>query len=270
MSGRDFWESERSFDELVEQTRSGDPLVRWGAAFELGELGDERAAERLTLLTSDSDEFVREAARAALTKLDPQVLQALASDRVKSAAASARKLGRAGSHAEMPDYRAWKTRKLPQPDSAGLQLVEATVSEIVEVEGPVCGHRVLLLYGRCIAINESWKLKSGPVKKAIERLVEQGRICRSDDFTSKKPEEWILHRPDVAPVVVRQRGPREMRDIPINEVMQVLAGLSGGRSRGRDRSAAFETVVRFYGMEREMHKLAGLLTNEWATLLTEQ
>lgn len=68
--GKDFWESNPSFEELVEHTRHPDPFERWAAVFELGELGDPRAVDRLALLSSDSDEMVREAAVAALSKLD--------------------------------------------------------------------------------------------------------------------------------------------------------------------------------------------------------
>jgi len=185
MTGKDFWEADRGFDELIAQTRSADPLERWAAVFELGELGDIRAAERLRLLASDADEFVREAATAALTKLDPLLLQQLAHESSERAAASIRRLRRARSEGEMPKYTDWKTRPLPQPDGASQLFVQANVLEIVDVEGPVCGHRVIMLYGRCISLDQPSKLKSSHVKRAVEDLVASQRLCRSDDMTSE-------------------------------------------------------------------------------------
>ena len=61
IQGKDFWANSAVFDERSSSTLSKDLFERWAAAFELGELGDPRAVQRLWELLSDDDEFVRQA-----------------------------------------------------------------------------------------------------------------------------------------------------------------------------------------------------------------
>lgn len=258
---RDFWGGAGDFDSLVERTRSNDPLERWAAAFELGELGDERAADRLRMLLSDSDEFVREAADSALRKLDPDILR-------RASAAHAAKAKRLRSSDEAADYRAWRTRPLPQPSSDSVHIVSTVVMEIVDVEGPVRGHRVMSLYGCAVNPDRPSSLRAEPVRRTIRELVRAGRIVRCDDGTCERVDDWVVNRSDGPTVLVRRRGPRELKDIPADEVRAAFYALNGvsAKRRGFD-DAAFAQMLEFYGAERQLHLVAGLLTEEWRSLL---
>lgn len=266
--GKDFWESNPSIDDLVERTRDGDPLERWAAVFELGELGDARAVDRLKLLTSDSDEFVRDAARSALGKIDLEILREAGSlDASDSTCVTRAK--RLKTHLDAPAYVAWKTRPLPVPSRGRTWIIDTVLQEIAEVEGPVTSGRAVSLYCQAASPNNLSSVPRAPIAAGIARLVKNGKLTRCDDFTSEKVEDWVLQRAGSPCNCVRQRGPRELKEIPISEVREALRSMGGpaARRRGLDRERAFELIVSFYAAERELEKIGLLLTNQWRGLL---
>jgi HEAT repeat protein len=57
-------------DDLIRSLKSGTPLVRERAAFDLGRIGDDRAVYALTYVASrDKKEDVRSASTEALAKI---------------------------------------------------------------------------------------------------------------------------------------------------------------------------------------------------------
>ncbi|NTU70971.1 MAG: HEAT repeat domain-containing protein [Coriobacteriia bacterium] len=266
--GKDFWESNPDFDALVERTRNPDSLERWAAIFELGERGDARAADRLRLLTSDSDEFVRDAARSALAKINVEVLRESGTLEADGSTCVTR-ARRMRTHLDAPVYTAWKTRPVPTPSRGGTWVIHTVVQEIVEVEGPVTGGRVLSLYCRAVSPNTMSQVPHAPIRSAIERLVKKGKLVRCDDFSSDKVEEWTLQRVGSPCACVRQRGLRELKEIPATEVREALLSMAGpaARRRGLDHERAFELIVSFYAAEKELEKIGLLLTNQWRGLL---
>lgn len=266
--GKDFWASDPSFDELVERTRNPDAMERWAAVFELGEMGDVRAAEQIKLLLSDSDEFVRDAARSALKKIDREVLVA-AGAWDATADACVTRFKRMRTHLDAPAYTVWKTRPLPIPSRGRTWIIDTVLQEIAEVEGPVTSGRMMSLYGRAVAPNNLSQVPHAPIRAAIERLVKKGKLVRCDDFTSDKVEAWVLQRAGGPCACVRQRGPRDLKEIPAIEVREALMSSGGpaARRRGLDRERAFELIVSFYEAERELEKIGLLLTNQWLGLL---
>ncbi|RPJ54331.1 MAG: HEAT repeat domain-containing protein, partial [Methanobacteriota archaeon] len=60
---------ERSYDDLVAETMSPDPLVRQGAVEALGECRDAKAIEPVLQMLPDSDTVIREKAASALDRL---------------------------------------------------------------------------------------------------------------------------------------------------------------------------------------------------------
>jgi hypothetical protein len=264
--GKDFWGRDSAFDELKTRAASQDSFERWAAAFELGELGDARAVEGLRALLSDPDEYVRQVAETALTKLASSLgtLPALA-------------MGRDGlvrmqplrSFSDAPPYIAWKIKPLPAPARDNAWVVEAALAEIVEVEGPILGKRLFKLYSAGVEM-QTGKRGNHPVhlSAALCRLIDRGRVVRSDDFASPRAEHWIVHRIGTSPVLARQRGRRELDEIPVNEareVLRALAAIEPGRKMDRER--IFQLLILFYQADRELHKIGGLLAENWASLL---
>lgn len=66
---KDFWESSSQVD-AAKLASSGDPFERWAAVFELVESADPSALATLRTLARDQDQMVREAAAAAVERIE--------------------------------------------------------------------------------------------------------------------------------------------------------------------------------------------------------
>ncbi|NLO26849.1 MAG: HEAT repeat domain-containing protein [Actinobacteria bacterium] len=275
MERRDYFANDVPLGVLVKRAESNDPMERWAAVIELGEVGSEEAARALRAATEDSDEFVREAARSALKRFDVEVLTkaGLESESVTAGGRQKYQPGRIrfSSHVEAPPFVPWRTQPLPEPGKADDWLVDAAILDIVSTEGPITGYRLFRLYGTGVNPNQPSKLSQSKLQSAVERVVGRGLIARSDDYTSDYLFRWILHRMGTEEVVVRQRGSRELRDIPVNEVHQVLLELTRSLDGALkiDSNRAFQMIFDFYKIERrEWHVVGKLLTEDWLPLLT--
>ncbi len=266
----DFWSAgEHDLTLLSAKAGSDDMFERWAAAFELGETRDPASVDLLKTLLGDDDEHVREAAEVALTKLGhgDEVSRARVLERSQQLARAAQR-HRMRTHLEAAPYVAWKLKPVPIPDKTNMWIVEAMLFDAIQVEGPVTGSRLFRSYCGGARMLSSATVSTGRLHKALESLLKQGKVVRSDDFTSEHHERWVLHERGTPGVVLRQRGPRELRDIPPDEVRAAIAA-SAGRlgARGIDRDRAFEQILQFYQAERELDLVGKLLANEWSGLM---
>jgi hypothetical protein len=71
--GKDFFAPSETIEQIATRARSQDPLTRWAAIVELGEIGDERAGLAIRRALSDLDDQVYEAACSAARKLDARI-----------------------------------------------------------------------------------------------------------------------------------------------------------------------------------------------------
>lgn len=272
---RDFWQEEaQDVAGLVARASSADSFERWAAAFELGELGDSAAVGALRGLLNDDDESVREAAEIALTKIASvdsggrREARGLLADHVSDEEARASHRRRIHTHMDAPPFTPWKIKSLPVPSKGNGWVIEAAVLEIVQTEGPVTGARVARLYTEGCCMGGGSRVSHSGIQAAIRRLISKGKVARSDGFDSDRPERWVLHERGTAGVVLRQRGTRDLRDIPIDEIREaILANLGRSARRGVDRDRAFEAILAFYGAEKDLQVVGGLLADEWSGLL---
>lgn len=266
----DFWSAgQTDLSQLSVKADSEDVFERWATAFELGEAHDPAAIDILKRLLGDDDEHVREAAEVALTKLGhgDEVSRARVLERSQQLARAAQR-HRMRTHLEAPPYVAWKLKPVPIPDKSNMWIVEAMLLDAIQTEGPITGSRLFRNYCGGARMLSSATVSSGRLHKALESLLKQGKVVRSDDFTSEHHERWVLHERGTSGVVLRQRGPRELRDIPPDEVRAAIAA-SAGRlgARGVDRDRAFEQILEFYQAEKELHLVGKLLADEWSSLI---
>lgn len=275
--GRDIWGDEQpDLDGLLVEATAGDQFARWAAAFQLGELGDPRAARALRDLLADDDEHVREAAEIALRKL--ALSDTAARREARSAVAehdavvSAQHLRARAvrSHLEAEPFQHWRVKSVPVPDKGNGWVVQTALMDIVQVEGPITGLRLMRLYTNGCQMCGSGGVSRVRIETAIRGLIRKGSIARSDDFRSEKVETWVLHERGKPGVVLRQRGARELRDIPPQEVREAIVA-SVGRSarRGVDREQAFAALLAFYHASngKDMQEVGRLLTDQWLTVL---
>ncbi len=141
--------------------------------------------------------------------------------------------------------------------------IAVALRDIVRVEGPVTWRRVTDLYRRGLGLG---RLR-GPTRLALvsvaETMVRRGLVIE----TEKDEADWysnVVHVPGAPCILVRERGPRELDDIPICEIAKLMEfkGLFSGNE------PEFRTVLSFYGFSRLTQ--GALARLESASILVEK
>ncbi|MCF8003036.1 MAG: hypothetical protein K9L32_02325 [Chromatiaceae bacterium] len=119
------------------------------------------------------------------------------------------------SESQLPPYVTWSPRPLKSLDD-----VQAVVMEIVRVEQPVVVRRITRL------IDGSSKAKRKAIKSAVNRatmaLVRDGKLVEDLEIDEPGQQPKVVHLPESEPVVLRQRGPRDIDEIPVRELMALM------------------------------------------------
>lgn len=272
---RDQWAEYRlNLDELLAGAADSDPCLRWAAALELARHTDPRATEALRALLSDGDGDVRAVADAALRQLADDVSSERGHARVAllehegEQSARHRSSHRLTTHADAEPFTPWRIKCTPDPSRSEAWVVEAVLFDIIQTEGPVVVGRLFKLYRRGCEMNGIKTVSTSRLTKALKNMIDQGRVVRSDDYLSDKVERWVVHERGTRGVALRQRGTRDLAEIPPEEVAAALQA-TARHSLGRvDMNAAFESLAGFYSMSpQEASRVGSLLLAEWSSLL---
>ncbi|WP_156159047.1 hypothetical protein [Demequina gelatinilytica] len=139
----------------------------------------------------------------------------------------------------------------------------------VRSHGPMLG-RHLISDLRAEAGLDARSLPRNEIQCAVESLLQRGSLQVASESRDLDFGQWSLHAPGSPPVRVRQRGLRSLRQIPANEVAQLLEqrGVPRDPDGFRERQAAAAAIVSWYSCrESEDDLLDELLATEWASAL---
>ena len=275
MEGKDFFARDRRTPaELIAQLSDAEVMTRWAAVVALGSSGDPIALPALKSSLTDADDLVRQAARSSLDRLVASLgdeaedfIDATVSDRVIQQSLAALKHFR--TQADAPAYKPWKVRALPKPSDADPLLLEAAIMDIVATEGPVLGRRLTGLYGQACSRDNPRSFPRTRLVNAVRHLTDEGELVCVDGIATDKVEEWTLRTPHQPDVYVRQRGTRELGEIPVTEIRTVWRATQR-RALHSDSEQAMKFVLDFYGVRpADFHIVGSLLEREWLALLRE-
>jgi len=252
-------------------------MTRWAAAVAMGSANEPALVVALTRALQDTDDLVRSAARASLDRLKcslgDQVEQVLDADLSSRAIdAGARGLRHLKCEADAPRYSAWKIRELPRPSDCDPYLLEAAIMDIVGTEGPVLGHRLVSLYGQACSRDNPRSYPRTRLVNAVRHLADEGVLICVDGLTSTNVEDWTLRTCNQPDVCVRQRGHRELAEIPVSEIRAVWRATQRGSFRGAHAGSdqILQFVLGFYGVHKsDLHVVGRLFEHEWMPLLRE-
>ncbi len=142
-------------------------------------------------------------------------------------------------------YIQFASRKLPDPKTALVSEMAEVIVKIVEIEGPVTVRTVIDRYRQGA---EYGRLK-GPTREAvlaaIQLALRKGGILsleHDEDFVGE-----VVGVPGKPKVRIRERGPRNLEDIPIQEIAE-LAELLGVEHE--DDETAFRHILGQYELKR--------------------
>ncbi len=261
---KEFFEVEINFPALEEHSRSSDSSIRWASAIELGELGTEEAISLLWSLTTDADDHVRDAANRGLQNCDQQLVGKVLAAKWSTPSASTEISHTEGVQKHIP----WKIRPLEVPSSENEWAVDAAILNIIQVEGPLTGSRLLRLYGNAAYAGNPKRLPKSRIQTAVKRLERRNLIGVINDNSSKDVEFWTLYKQGSPEILVREQGQRKWNEIPVTEVIARVRTEMGDEFDYSGQNEKFACLQKVYGIKQaELYKVGEVLANEWSTFL---
>ena len=128
-------------------------------------------------------------------------------------------------------YVEWEPADLvPDPRIAERAHLLSLLAEVAECEGPVVAIRAYRLINRA---SGSQRL-TAPARKALNQAcaeaVRKGLLTATNPLNKEGQQQLVLRRPGSPEVLLRERGPRELEELPPDEVtaMLVLIGAETG------------------------------------------
>jgi len=151
----------------------------------------------------------------------------------------------------LPAYPVFTGTELPDPRISHYSELIGALVDIVSVEGPVTIKTVLDRYRAGCGLG---KLR-GPTRDALTNAMSfaltSKRIVRlTTDHGDAEAD--VVALPSSPPVLLRERGPRDLEEIPVNEIaaLMVLLGIESGEDTEEDEEETFRRVLEVYGLKR--------------------
>jgi transcription elongation GreA/GreB family factor/very-short-patch-repair endonuclease len=149
--------------------------------------------------------------------------------------------------ADLEPYAAW-TGSAPDPRAAQTAAIDQALLGIILVEGPVSTTRAYRAYAQASGIQRISKQIRHDLSRGLSRLIKAQRIVADRSAAQSGFVGTVLRQPESPPVRLRQRGPRDFEEIPLNELS---AHLARARAEGyTDPEAAMRTVLARLGLNR--------------------
>jgi very-short-patch-repair endonuclease len=148
---------------------------------------------------------------------------------------------------DLAPYVAWEGNA-PDPRVAPAAAIDQALLDIILVEGPVSTTRAFRAYARACGIQRLSKQIRQELNRALNRLIRKQAIVADRPTDQSGFQGVVLRQPDSSSVRLRQRGPRDFEEIPLNELSGHLA-----RARTEDHSdleMAMRTVLARFGLSR--------------------
>jgi len=126
---------------------------------------------------------------------------------------------------ELEPYQEWPQRDVPDPRTAGRDLLMPALMEIVDAEGPVLAGRAFGLYTRASGGKKLTTTAKAPLTGSAWRLKIQERLAIGREGATTIEGDDVL-RPAGSPTVrVRELGPRTLEEVPLDEVAELMGRL---------------------------------------------
>jgi hypothetical protein len=150
---------------------------------------------------------------------------------------------------ELEPYTPWPTRPLPDPRTAGREVIGPALLEIVAAEGPILAGRAYRLFVRASGGKALTSIARAPLSGSAHRLRMAAAIEMQGDG-----DEAVLRPAGSPPVRVRELGPRELAEVPLDEIAELMRRLRAGGASELPRA-----VLDTYGLIRMTSKAEAYL-----------
>ncbi|HEX8208073.1 MAG TPA: AAA family ATPase [Solirubrobacteraceae bacterium] len=143
-------------------------------------------------------------------------------------------------------YREWEGESPGDPRSAPRPRIMEAMLEIVAAEGPMLATRAYTVYNKAAGGKKLTSVARAPLSNSIYHLAREGKVVLEG-------EDEVVRLPDTPAVVVRELGPRELIEVPVDEIAELMRRLGPQDDLKR-------AVLNTYGLVRMTARAEQYLT----------
>ena len=145
-------------------------------------------------------------------------------------------------------YDAWRLRDVGDPrDTPRPKIMEAML-EIIGAEGPMTATRAYALYNRAAGGRKLTSVARAPLSSAVYWLAREGKLALTKEADIPWQGDDVVRLPDQPAVRVRELGPRDLDEVPLDEIAELIGRL---RANGTTEAAELKrAVLSTYGLKR--------------------
>ena len=152
----------------------------------------------------------------------------------------------AAQRVSLEPYREWEGESPGDPRSAPRPRIMEAMLEIVAAEGPVLASRADAVYNKAAGGKKLTTVARAPLSNSIYHLAREGKVLLEGD-------DEVVRLPDAPAVVVRELGPRELIEVPLDEIAELMRRLGPQPDLKR-------AVLNTYGLVRMTARAEQYLT----------
>ncbi len=126
----------------------------------------------------------------------------------------------------LPQYLEWTSgQAVGDPRTASQKELIKLLAEVTEREGPVVAVRAYRLINRASGSQRLTALARRALERACDTAIESGNLVAANPLGLEEHGRLVLRSPESPEVVIRQRGPRDLDELPPDEIAAILRSL---------------------------------------------
>jgi dethiobiotin synthetase len=147
-------------------------------------------------------------------------------------------------------YTAWESAEaLGDPRTTPRPRIMAALEEIVAAEGPLTATRAYALYNRASGGRKLTSAARAPLSSALYWLAREGKVALVREADVPWQGDDVARMPDHPEVRVRELGPRELIEVPLDEIAELMRRLRAAHGVA-DETGLKRAVLSAYGLVR--------------------
>jgi dethiobiotin synthetase len=146
-------------------------------------------------------------------------------------------------------YTAWDEREVGDARATPRPQIMAALEEIVAAEGPLTATRAYGLYNRASGGRKLTTAARAPLSSALYWLAREGKVALVREADVPWQGDDVVRMPDHPEVRVRELGPRELVEVPLDEIAELMRRLRAAQGVA-DETGLKRAVLPAYGLIR--------------------
>lgn len=147
-------------------------------------------------------------------------------------------------------YAAFKGEAGPDPRVARLPEVAEGLRKIIATEGPMLAKRAYILYLRGCGIKRMGHELQRTMNKALQQAIRTGVVLKEDEHGKGGLVYSIVRAKDAPPVLLRERGPRDIEEIPPSEIVVIAQQIAEEQDFEVGSEAHLRAILEFFELKR--------------------